>query len=221
MAYPIKIREQAIRLRKEGASVKEIAHMLHISPSTSSLWLSDVALSPIALNRLAQKRINGQHKSSEVKKKMVKNRKQRNQAEMALIIKNIPHHPSLDLLLCSFLYWGEGSKTGSFVGFTNSNPQMIAIFLKLFRSAFLLDEKKFHCLLHIHEYHNDSQEKLYWSKITNIPVDHFFNSYHKPHTSIRKNLNYHGTISVRYYDVNVADKINSIYNIYAQSRGVA
>ena len=220
MVYQSTVKERAVSLRKLGFSIKEIAKTLNISISTSSAWLSEVYLSPEAKQILAQKKILGQIKSSVVIKEKTRQRKVISDAEALQLVKNIEPSSNLDALLCSILYWAEGSKNCSNVGFTNSDPKMISTFLKLFRSAFVLDESKFHCLVHVHEYHNDLDEKQFWSEVTNIPLSQFFRSYHKPHTGKRKKTNYHGTISVRYYDSKIAVKINSIYNMYVQSIGV-
>ncbi len=220
MLYPLVFKEKAIILRNQGYSIKEIAKTLNIPVSTSSTWVSKVKLSSDNKKLLAQKKILGQMKSSVVIKEKTRQRKIVSDVEAIQLVKKIKSNRNLDALLCSILYWAEGSKNCSNVGFTNSDPKMISTFLKLFRSAFDLDESKFHCLIHVHEYHNDQEEKQFWSKLTNIPQNQFFRSYHKPHTGKRKKPNYHGTISVRYYDAKIAVKINSIYNMYVQSIGV-
>ena len=221
MAYPLNLKEKAVTLRKQGYSIKEIAKLLKIAVSTSSGWLSNVELSPEVKQILAQKKILGQYKSSAVIRERTRKRKLQFNDEAINLLKKIKSTNELDALLCSILYWAEGSKSGSLVSFTNSDPQMISIFLKLFRSAYVIDESKFRCLVHIHEYHNDTEEKQYWSKTTSISTDQFNKSYLKPHTGKRKKLNYHGTISIRYYDSKIAVRINSIYNMFAQHRSVA
>jgi len=220
MPYPLNLKEKAIILRNQGYSIKEIATSLNVPVSTSSSWVSKVILSLENKELLAQKKILGQRKSSIVIREKTRQRKMISDIEAKSLIDSINFNSKLDTLLCSILYWAEGSKNCSNVGFTNSDPKMISTFLKQLRSAFDIDESKFHCLIHIHEYHNDIEEKLFWSKVTNIPVNQFFKSYHKPHTGKRKKPNYHGTISVRYYDSKIAVKINSIYNMYVQSLGV-
>ena len=220
MEYSIEIKSKAVSLRKVGYSIKEIARMLNVPVSTTLYWLSHVELTNEVKEILAQKKILGQQKSSVVIREKTRQRKIISDTEARLLVNSIKNNNNINSLLCAFLYWAEGSKNCSHVGFTNSDPKMIAMFLRLFRSSFEIDESKFHCLIHVHEYHNDQEEKQYWSDITNIPLSQFFRSYHKPHTGKRKKTNYHGTISVRYYDAKIALKINSIYNMYVQSIGV-
>lgn len=221
MVYSTNIKSKAVNLRKQGYSIKEIAKILKIAVSTSSSWLSDIKLSPEIKQILSQKKILGQYKSSIVIRERTRQRKLDSDLEARKLLKKIKNSREFDALLCSILYWAEGSKTGSLVSFTNSDPEMISIFLKLFRSAFDLDESKFRCLVHVHEYHNDLEEKRFWSKITSIPLSQFNQSYHKPHSGKRKKPNYHGTVSLRYYDFKIAVKIKSIYNMFVQSRSVA
>lgn len=93
---------------------------------------------------------------------------------------------------------------------------MVKTFLKLLRSTFILDEKKFRALVHIHEYHNEKEIKAFWSKVTGIPLTQFNKSYLKTHTKKIIRKNYKGTISIRYYDYKIALELSFIYNIFAK-----
>lgn len=73
-------------------------------------------------------------------------------------MEGIDYSPEIQKLLCAVLFWAEGSKNGT-IKFTNSDPKMISVFLKLFRATFEIDEKKLRAIVHIHEYHNDSEIK--------------------------------------------------------------
>lgn len=124
---------------------------------------------------------------------------------------------SLNKILCAILYWAEGAKINSNnITFVNSDPKMIQSFLKLFRLGFHLDEKKFRCLVHVHEYHDDKKIKEYWSQLTNIPLSQFNRSYKKKHTGKRKRENYMGCLQLRYHDWRVALEMRLLYNMFAQ-----
>jgi len=219
MAYPEYLKSQAQSMRENGYSIKEIAKKLKIAVSTSSVWLSNVKLSDEVQEILRQKKILGQYKSSVVIREKTRQSRQKSDEEALEKIKRIKKDSSLDALCCSLLYWAEGSKNCSIVGFTNSDPIMISTYLKLLRSAFPITESKFRCLVHIHEYHDDLDERTYWSKITSIPLNQFSKSYLKPHTGNRKKQGYHGTISVRYYDAKIGRQIKSYYNMFVQHLG--
>ncbi|NQU83696.1 MAG: hypothetical protein HQ536_03210, partial [Parcubacteria group bacterium] len=69
MAYPLKIKEKAIKLRKKGYSLKEISEKLKIAKGTASIWLNDVKLSQKAQERLQKREILGQYKSHLIRRK--------------------------------------------------------------------------------------------------------------------------------------------------------
>lgn len=210
---------EAIGLRESGHSLKEISDKLNIAKSTASLWLKNVELSKSSQERITNLRILARQKASQtirnkhlflLEQLAIKSRK----TLSGLNLKN----PDICKILCSLLYWGEGSKIGS-LGFVNSDPKMIFSFVSLLRKAFYLDEKKFRCLVHVHEYHNDKEIKAYWSKITNIPLIQFNRSYLKPHTGKNTKANFKGTIRVSYYDSNIAHELKAIYNTLVECIG--
>lgn len=122
-------------------------------------------------------------------------------------------------LLCALIWWCEGNKNETFVRFTNSDPTLIHIFLYTLRKGFHLDEGKFRALVHIHKYHNDERQKLYWSSITKIPLSQFYNSYKKSSTGKRKHIGYQGCIAISYYDSKIANELEAVYNTFTQIIG--
>lgn len=217
MAYPLSVKERAVELRKKGYSIKEVANELHIAKSTSSLWLRHIELNENAKQRLKQRRIYGQYKARQTQKlkRQLKIKKCRDIATNELESNKLSN-TSLKLL-CSFLFWAEGGKETYRVKFVNSDPCMIEVFLKLLRIAFPVDEKKFRACVHIHEYHNETQIKRFWSLKTKIPLSQFNKSYKKPHTKKRKKPGYMGCLSITYYDYKIALELNSLYNVYSQN----
>ena len=220
MAYPIKIRDRANKLRKKGYSIKEISEILKIAKSTSSYWVSTIKLNKKAQARLKKRNILGQYKSIEIARKKRQKRKAYFNRVALSSLNNINLNKSLYKLLCSFLFWTEGGKsTDSYVFFINSDQKMVAMFLKLLRSSFRVDEKKLRAMVQIHEYHNEKQILDYWSKITKIPLAQFSKSYKKPHTGKRIRENYSGSIRIRYYDYKIALELRSFYNTFADILG--
>ena len=217
IAHPDTAREKATELRKSGRSFGEIAKILHISKSTASLWLSSTPISKKALNIIERKRKEARIKGLAVIKshRVEKNNQINNQA--LLTVKSFDlNNPQLCKILCSFLYWGEGSKTGYRTAFTNSDPVMITTYLSLLRKSFKIDENKLRALVHVHEYHNDSEIKQYWSRLTAIPLSRFTKSYLKPHTKKIIRPGYKGTLRISYYDVMIVNELRAIYNTLAE-----
>lgn len=208
----LKEKEEAITLRKQGFSLREISLKLGVSKSSASLWMRDVPLSKHAQKILDDKFTNGQ---------LAAQKSKRAETDRRLIVaKEIGHRTvqSAEMdsdakrILCAMVYWCEGAKSRndqSFI-FTNSDPTLVRTFLGLFRKGFVLDEKKFRVAMHLHDYHDEKKQLLFWSKVTNIPLPQFLRSYRKPHTGKQIHEGYAGCISVRYHDVEVAREIQAI-----------
>lgn len=215
MAYPIATKHHAIELRKKGYSIKEVSKEMGITQSTSSLWLRDINLNPAAQERLRHRRIYGQYITSLIWKQKRESSSLKANIEAQHILTNIIFTPEISLIICASLFWAEGSKNRNSVIFTNSDPEMIKVFLSTFRCAFTLNEYKFRCLVHIHDYHDDKETKKFWSELTGIPLTQFNKSYRKPHTEKRKRPNYPGCIRITYSDTLIAQKLKAIYNTLA------
>lgn len=216
MSYRSDFVKKALELRKNGYSYEEISKKLDIAKSTACLWCNKVILDKKARERIVRRSTMGIIKAKELLKtrrnKIIKEIKDK--ADLYLLQSKFDK--KINKLLCSFLYWAEGEKNSNSVTFINSDSLMIKCFLTLFRLSFKLDEKKFRALIHLHEYHNETEIKNYWSKITNIPLSQFLKSYLKSHTKKTIRKGYKGTISVRYYDYKIALELGLIYNKFAE-----
>lgn len=215
--YSLKIKEKAIYLREQGYSIKEIAKLLKISSSTSSIWLRNLELNKKAIERLERRKLLGYYKLA---KTWDKKRKEYNKKNLKFAAKIInPHIFTKNLLIiyAALLFWCEGSKCErSTFKFTNSDPKLISALLKLIRKSCDIQEIKFRVRLHLHDYHNEYEQKLFWSKITNIPLEQFTKAYLKPHTKKRKHPDYPGCATIIYHDVNVLRKLKSIFQLFSE-----
>lgn len=107
------------------------------------------------------------------------------------------------------LYWGEGTKSGNTVTFTNSDPDMVKFFLKFLRVICGIDETRLRILLHC--YHDQEEEELkeFWAVNTNIPINQFSKTFvHIKKTGTYKKISKYGTISLRYSDKELLETIN-------------
>jgi len=221
VSYSIETKGKALKLRLKGYSLNEVSHLFKISKSTASAWLKNINLDQKAQNRLKRRHILGQYKAMKTaksKRDLMKNKIDKISLNS---IKNIKLNKELFKLLCSFLFWTDGEKsTDSYVFFTNSDPKMVATFVKLIRNSYKLDERKFRAMVHIHEYHDEKDIKDFWSQVTNIPLTQFSKSYKKNNTGKRIRDNYMGTIRIRYYDYKIALELRSFYNTFVQVIGL-
>jgi hypothetical protein len=74
-------------------------------------------------------------------------------------------------------------------------------------------------LVHIHEYHNETKQKVFWSKITGINLKQFQKSYIKPHTGKNKRNGYPGCACLKYYDYKIALDLANIYELIYKNMG--
>lgn len=219
MSYKIGLKTKAVSLRKKGYSLKEISLRLKISKSTASFWLSAVPLSDKAQTRLAKKQILGQYKTVLLKQKNKERLLKKLNMKAFNILKKVPISKDLAKLCCALIWWCEGNKHSTFVRFTSSDPSLIGNFLSLFRSGFEIEESKFRALVHLHKYHNDEVQKVFWSKITSIPKTQFYKSYLKLNTGKRIHKDYPGCIAVSYYDAKIAKELEALYNSFTKMQG--
>ncbi len=213
-----KIYKQALKLRRQGYSFREIHELIGVAKSTASLWLRGVPLSKNAKRRLVGVGVQGRAKGQGV---LAQKRDKARQEILAHVKKDfgaICLDAGSIKLLAAVLYWAEGSKTGSGVNFTNSDPIMIQTFMELMRKGFAISNSKWGATLHLHEYHNIEAQKEFWSRITGIPTDKI-GIYKKAHTGINKRPGYPGCIQIRYNDAGLFKYINYMYNALAQSLG--
>ena len=209
--------QKALRLRRDGFSVKEITKKLEVSQSTTSLWVRNVVLSDKARLRLRGRITAGQLASGEAKKRRTDalNKELRSRAQV--FVQSSRVSPGAEQILCAFLYWCEGAKSSrNGVSFTNSDPQLARLFVDLMVSRFGAARSRFVCRLHLHEYHRERIQTLYWSTALNIPLMQFRKTYWKPHTGKRIRDAYPGCISVRYYDSILARNIMYVAKAYME-----
>lgn len=207
---------KAIQLRKKGFSMEEIHRKLKISKSTASLWSRNVVLNSTAVARIEKLGNAGRKKGEMVR------RNKREKLILEIIqnhqkgLKRLPKSIFLNKLFCSLLYWCEGEKRNSSVVFVNSDPILVETFLRLLRSAFSLDERKFRVVLHLHPYHKENKQKKFWSTITKISVNQFNKVYWKNNGGKNLNPNYPGCVSIRYHDHLVEKELQQLWKLFGK-----
>jgi hypothetical protein len=215
MSHSLILKQKAKKLRKKGYSFHEISIKINIPKATVYSWVNLVDLSDSAKKRLVELKLSGAQKGAKKSKyRMLKMKKEMDQKSQ-FDLENIHFSQQLLKVLCSFLYWGEGNKSGSYVAFINSDPEMIRVFMILLRQSFELDEAKFRVLVHIHEYHHEKNILKFWSEVTSIPLSQFTKSYLKSNTKIRRRPGYMGSARIRYYDVKIVRELQALYNAVA------
>ena len=100
------------------------------------------------------------------------------------------------------LYWGEGYKYGNGeFGFTNSDPEMVKIYLKILRDVYNIQDEQLVLKININQLFANRQPEIekYWQSITKINKSQFTKT-----TLIKSKLNkiynenrYVGTVRVK------------------------
>lgn len=96
-----------------------------------------------------------------------KNRWSRQEEIAKGIFENFDENTAWPVLLTA-LYWAEGTKS-SFV-FTNTDADMIRIFLKTIRTHLKIADTDVDVLIRVHHQSKISECRHYWSKVTGIAV---------------------------------------------------
>lgn len=205
MTKKILEKDRAIDLRRAGSSYSEILAQVKVAKSTLSLWLRSVGLSKRQKQRITQKRLDaikrGWIKWKSMRIERVRIIKERAKKEVQCI-------SNRELWLIGVaLYWAEGSKekessVGNGTQFSNSDPMMIALYLKWIREIINVSNEDICVGIYIHENHRPNIKEVvdYWSGIANIPVEQFRYVYFKRHNPKTRRSNtgqaYHGVLRI-------------------------
>lgn len=176
------LKQKATELRFNGYSYNAIKKELGIkSKGTLSYWFKDIALPPEAQKKL-EKNIQRAQECGLLD--FNKKRTERIKKENILAYKNgsamIRDLSPNDLLLIgTCLYWGEGTKAENkhsnlALALSNSDPEMIMVFMKFLRNIFQVDDGKIRAGIHIYPNINADYAKKFWSKITGLPAERFY-----------------------------------------------
>lgn len=218
----IKLKENAIELRKHGKTYPEIQKILkkQIPKSTLSNWCSDVSLSLKYKKRIQDCNKINLDKARKIALAVIKRKREkylqsvidRNQY-LATIFEN----QDIAKIALVMLYLGEGSKNlkrGSLM-FGNSDPYIISLFLHLLRYCYNIDEKKFRCTLQCRADQNIKKLENFWSRVTKISLSQFYKARIDPRTIGKpsKKLDYKGVCRIDYFSADIFIELMKIPEI--------
>ena len=222
MTY-VQLKQRAQQLRKKGIAINKIASQLGLGKSTISYWCRGIVLTAKQIKRLRDnKRRVGIKKLLEHIEKRKSKRLVDIEVARSLGRKDVGTLSLRDLYFLGLaLYWGEGYKrpiikngkprTYHPVSLSNSDPKLIAVFLKFLREVCKVDETRIRAGLRIYQHQNAGQLLQFWSKLTRIPERQFDKYYYGiSKSSLGKrpfNILPYGTIQIRINDTNLYHKI--------------
>jgi len=171
--------QKALKLRLTGKSYGEIRKSLGVSKSTLSLWFKNLQLPLFAQKILKKKDTAGRQKLLEFNRRRTRVISIENQKTRQKALKEINSFPKNTLkLIGAALYWTEGYKFEKQKGtpqicFANSDPFIIALFVRFLQKVIKVPKEKFRMAIHIYPSTNEKAAIKFWSKVTNIPKNHF------------------------------------------------
>lgn len=191
-------RELGQALRHLGLSYREIAQIVPVHKGTLSGWCRDIRLTTeqtARLRALNNARAGRRQAGSKLRSRNL---------ERVEAIRAAARAEAAELLADPFwvagvvAYWAEGAKRKNQVEFSNSDPNLVVVFI-LWASIYLrLTPERFTIRLHLHAGQTEDERKAYWSGVTGLPLSQFRKTFIKPEgTGHRKNVLYNGTASVR------------------------
>lgn len=208
--YLIK-KQDAIAMRLKGCSLGQIVERLSIPRGTVYSWISGLKLNGKSRKRLEMKKREARDKARLTLRSLRMMEMYRIRKRVGSELDTFRGGESECRMLASILFWTEGSKQLNSLQFMNSDTSMMKLFIYCLRRGFVIDEKKFRVLLHLHEYHDEEKLKLYWSQALGISLSHFTKTYRKPHTGRRKHPDYMGSCKLKYYDSRLARELTVRY----------
>ncbi|QPC81537.1 helix-turn-helix domain-containing protein [Phototrophicus methaneseepsis] len=138
MAKP-EIRQAARRLRQQdGLSIKEIAAQLGVARSSVSTWVRDITLTPQQKARLDDRNKNHPAQREGSRAVEAKHRQLREQYQQEGRIK-AREGDTLHSWGC-MLYWAEGNKARNMIAFSNSDVDMMCLFIRFLRASMRISD---------------------------------------------------------------------------------
>jgi transcriptional regulator with XRE-family HTH domain len=213
-------REQARILRRErGESIREIAAALGVSKSSVSGWVHDIVLTPEQLDalRLRNPALNGQLVGVRVRAARAREQRLRAQDEgRHAARRGEPLHAA-----GCMLFWAEGSRDRNAVKFSNSDPAMMAFFIRFLRRYFDIAEDRFRVWCNLHADHLQRQREVedFWLETMGLPrsclTKSTVNVYSRATRRKRTNMLPYGTCRLTVHDTAVVQHIYGAIQEYA------
>lgn len=193
-------KQTILNLIEEGASYGQLQKRFGVPKSTLSHWVSTKG---IVINK--SKQLEHLKSSRAAAATVLRARKEERLKLATTSAKELGaclqiQNAEIGKALLAMLYWAEGGKQDGNMKFTNTDPELVYLFLQLLRLHYRLDESRLHIALLVHSYHNQEEVIDFWSQKLNIPKSQFWKVYIKPRSGKREHYrrNFYGICNVHY-----------------------
>ena len=198
-----------IRIKRNassGESIKVIADTIGVSKGSVSVWVRDVELTDESRKKLANRWVIpttysrtlesyvDQGKANSARYREIRAESQRDGRE------RFKSNDEMFRMLC-LLYWAEGTKRRDAVVFTNSDPDMMRVFITLLRNCFSVSNEAITLRINAHLNNGLSQSDIeaHWLLLLGLPKTQLrkgtYNVYSSASTRQKHNLVY-GTAAI-------------------------
>jgi hypothetical protein len=161
-------RDEARRLRFEGASINEIEKTLGVARSSVSRWVSDIELSTEQRAELTRRSGAGRLAGAAVNAERARSRRVGWQEDG----RRLAREADPSYVGGCMLYWAEGSKSRSTVEITNADVELIRTFAAFLRQHFDVpaDAMRLQCNLFADHAERQLEIERYWLEATGLPA---------------------------------------------------
>lgn len=216
--YSNEIKQEVRNLRSKGWSLGEISLKMAMPKNTLSGWVKDITLTKAQRKRIKGKEILSAAIGRPLAARLIREKMEKWKEGIRKKVRHFRklsfQNKELKKFTCAMLYLCEGGKYPAtrFLQFVNSDPKMIYLFLKLLRDSFSMKEHKFRCQILYRWDQNFDKLKQFWSKLTNIPLNQFYNSTPDKRTKdkITQKIDYKGVCKIIYCDTNIQMELQAI-----------
>lgn len=198
---------KAQEMRKGGKSYNEIIAALNLPKATVSDWCKDIQLTEPQLFKLYQSKKTGALRGSIIAANRKKaNRLQETETLYRQGVKEVGKLTKRDRFIAGIAFYAaEGTKSDRGCAFANANPEIIRFMIRWFKEFGKVLKDKFRGAIWLHDGLSEIKAKQYWSKVTGIPIVHFYKTYiaqdKKDSKKIRKNIHHFGVFTFYVSDV--------------------
>ncbi len=209
-----KLRQEAIELRQQGYSIRQIADELNVSKGSVSAWVRDIVLSDeqkAALDKRHRYILGRLDGANANRKKALEMR----QHQQNLGRERTQDASVLHLTGC-MLYWAEGAKRRDRIHFVNSDVHMMSLFMRFLREELHVEDSEISLFIHCHQdYEHDTPRLItYWLNALNLTQDNMRSIYIKKGSHSRKNILENGIATVCVYRTDLVMHIFGAIQVY-------
>jgi hypothetical protein len=193
-------------------SVKEIARVVGVAPSSVSLWVRDIPLTPDQLESLRQRNPAYNNQLRGASRNAERGRAQRLAAQREGRARMRLGEPLY--VAGVMLYWAEGDKSSrNAARITNSDPEVLRLFMRFLRECFEVQDERMSVTCNLFADHLATQRAIeqFWLDTLDLPrarlCKSFVNVYSKYSQKKRTNKLPYGTTRVVVHSTQVVQNI--------------